>query len=137
MGASSLLDQQYAIVLFDTNCLLCNKTVQVLLKADIKQRLKFAGLSSSVGREVLERFSIDSDSVVLYYKGKTYIKSNAFFVMARILGFPYSLFLVFKIIPVRIADIIYDWIAKNRINWFGRTDQCLIPQKKYTDRIIL
>lgn len=29
--------------------------------------------------------------------------------------------------PARLADIIYDVVAKNRYQWFGRTDVCQVP----------
>ena len=137
MGAHSLLEATPAIVFFDTTCLLCNRTVQILLKIDRKQQLKFAGLESDIGKELLNEFSITSDSVILYYKGDCYIKSKAFLVIAKRLGFPYNMLHILGVIPRKMADGLYDWIAKNRIKWFGKTDRCLIPENKYTDRIIL
>ncbi|MCB0497935.1 MAG: DUF393 domain-containing protein [Cyclobacteriaceae bacterium] len=138
MGAHSLLTREKsAIVFFDTDCLLCNRTVQLLLKADSKKLLKFAGLGSELGIEFKNQFSISIDSVLLYYKGRYYFKSKAFFKISGILGFPYNVLQVFRVIPGRISDKVYDWIAKNRFKWFGKTDHCLIPEKKYSGRIIL
>lgn len=137
MGAPSLLTKEIAVVFFDTHCILCNRTVQFLLKIDKKHQLKFAGLGSRLGKEFLEKYAITEDSVLLFYKKSCYSKSKAFFVLSRILGFPYSLFIVFQIIPRSLADRIYDWIARNRFSWFGTTEQCLIPEKKHSGRIIL
>lgn len=135
MGTSSLLIKE-PILFFDSSCVLCNKSVQLLLDIDRKQTLKFASLQSGIGKSLLEEFKILDDSVVLLWKGKAYIKSEAVLQLSKILGFPYKIFLVFYIIPKGIRNWVYDVIAQNRKHWFGVTNQCYINQEQFVKRII-
>ena len=32
-----------------------------------------------------------------------------------------------RIVPRSIRDTGYDWIARNRYRWFGRYDECIVP----------
>jgi len=34
---------------------------------------------------------------------------------------------IFKILPERIRNYIYDYIAKNRYKWYGKKESCMIP----------
>ena len=38
--------------------------------------------------------------------------------------------------PKPIRDAIYSWIAKNRYKWFGKQDQCMIPEKSVSHRFL-
>ena len=137
MGSHPVLGTNRPILLFDTSCLLCNRSVQFLLKADKRKHIIFAGLSSTLGKELLSNNKIQEDSVVLYYFDKCYVKSSAILRVSKILGFPYSIFQIFYIFPLFIRNWVYDVIASNRKQWFGVTEQCLINNEKYSDRIIL
>ena len=137
MGSYSILKTDNPIVFFDTSCLLCNKSVQLLLAADKRKLFTIAGLSSDIGVYLLSEYKINEDSIILYHKTKCSTKSNAFLAICYLLGFPYSLMVVFYIIPEFIRDWVYDIIAGNRKKWFGRTNHCIIHSKKYSGRIIL
>ena len=43
---------------------------------------------------------------------------------------------VLRVIPRRIRDGIYDFIARNRYGWFGRRDQCMIPTDDIRSRFL-
>lgn len=136
MGTHSLLSAPTPIVLFDSTCLLCNKSVQLLLKIDKKKQFKFAGLTSETGTQVLKSNKLDVDSIVLLYNNQVSTKSTAILKIARLLGFPYSLFLIFYSVPKPIRNWVYDIVAVNRLKWFGNTTQCIINQDKYSKRIL-
>ncbi len=137
MGAYPLLKSDRPIVFFDSYCLLCNRTVQLLLRIDRRELFIFAGMSGGYGVHILSENKIEDDSVILYYQGKYSIKSNAFLAILKLLGFPYSIISVVYIIPKFIRDWVYDIIARNRKNWFGATEHCLIDTNKYSNRILL
>ena len=58
--------------------------------------------------------------------------------IARRLPFPWSLAVVFFVIPPFLRDPIYSWIARNRYRWFGKRETCMVPTKelraKFLDR---
>jgi predicted DCC family thiol-disulfide oxidoreductase YuxK len=137
MGTYPLLEENNPIVFFDSTCLLCNKSVQVLLKSDKKSLFKLASLSSDYGVQVRSLHKIEEDSIILYHNKKIYLRSLAVLRICRLLGFPYNLMSVFYLVPRVLRDALYGLIARYRTKWFGKTDRCLIPSEKYTGRIIL
>lgn len=135
MGAPIVLNTK-PTVFFDTTCVLCNRTVQVLLSLDKKEKLRFASLRSTYASSVLSKKILSLDTVVLYYKQEVYVKSEAFFNIIRLLGFPYSLLSVFSLVPKDWSNALYDFIARNRYRWFGQTNSCNIAYSKYKFRIL-
>jgi predicted DCC family thiol-disulfide oxidoreductase YuxK len=64
------------------------------------------------------------DSVLLYKDSNVDIKSNAILKIIEVVGFPYNLFLVLKILPKSFLDYCYDLIATNRNKLFSQTQKC-------------
>ena len=128
------------IILFDGVCNLCNSAVLFIIKRDANDVFRFVALQSKVGQEICNYIGVDPnkiDSIILYEPGLAYYyKSEAALKIASQLGFLYSLSAVFKIIPERVRNHIYDYIAKNRYRWFGKKDQCMIPTKELKDKFL-
>ena len=119
------------LVLFDGVCNLCNNSVQFIIKHDKKDLFMFAALQSGAGQEIIKSFNIDSqatDSVLLYSKKDGLSqKSTAALKIACHLGFPYNVLVIFFTIPTSIRDWVYDVIARNRYQWFGKSENCMVP----------
>ena len=56
--------------------------------------------------------------------------------IARRLGGAWKVFYGLKVLPRPLRDGIYDWIARNRYRWFGRTDTCPAPDRDFRDRFL-
>ena len=117
-----------AIILFDGCCNLCNGLVQFVLKRKHKDRFRFIPLQSEKGKELLKKYAVPSeiDSIVLIENGKFYVRSEAIFGIFRRLGGVWKLWLAFKILPRKLDDALYDYIARNRFKWFGRRESCVV-----------
>ena len=119
------------IILFDGVCNLCNGAVQFIIKHDKKDIFRFVALQSDLGIEICNYIGIDRtkiDSIILYNPGVAYYyKSSAVLEIGNELGGIYSLVSIFKILPERIRNYIYDYIAKNRYKWYGKKESCMIP----------
>jgi predicted DCC family thiol-disulfide oxidoreductase YuxK len=119
------------IILFDDVCNLCNSAVQFVIKHDKDDVFRFVPLQSKLGQDILEYIGIDSkniDSIVLYEPGVAYYyKSDAALQIAKSLGGLFSLGIIFKIIPTRIRNQLYDYIARNRYKWYGKKESCMLP----------
>jgi predicted DCC family thiol-disulfide oxidoreductase YuxK len=119
------------IILFDGVCNLCNSAVKFVIKHDKKDVFRFVALQSDLGREILNYIGIDAkniDSIVLYEPGVAYYyKSDATLQIARSLDGLFSFGTVFKIIPTGIRNYLYDYIAKNRYEWYGKKESCMVP----------
>ena len=50
----------------------------------------------------------------------------AFLQIAGYLNFPWPFAQAFLIVPRPLRDYIYDYVARNRYKWFGRTDSCQV-----------
>jgi predicted DCC family thiol-disulfide oxidoreductase YuxK len=64
------------------------------------------------------------------------LRSAAVLRMLALLGFPFSLANVFRVIPASIRDRVYDLIARNRIRWFGKMQSCRLPAPAEQHRFI-
>lgn len=122
------------ILLFDSHCLLCNKSVQIIINNDHKDLFRFVALESELGNKILNHIGVkkeQTDSIIYYKPGLFYaIKSEAVINIAKQLGGLFYLFSVFSILPSKVLDIVYDFIAKNRYKWFGKETTCILPNSK-------
>lgn len=129
------------LILFDGVCNLCNSSVLYVIKRDKKDKFLFAPLQSEIGKEIISDFNIDTqktDSILLYNpenKTITY-KSSAALRIAKQLGFPLNLMILFIIVPPFIRNWVYDYIAKHRYRWFGEKESCMIPTPELQSKFI-
>lgn len=128
------------LILFDGVCNLCNSSVLYVIKHDKKDQFLFAPLQSSIGRDIIEKYNLDTsktDSILLYSEEKgLFIKSTAALHIAKHLVFPRNLMIVFLIVPTFIRNWVYDFIAKNRYKWFGKKESCMIPTPELKAKFI-
>ncbi|WP_452225930.1 thiol-disulfide oxidoreductase DCC family protein [Lacinutrix cladophorae] len=119
------------LILFDGVCNLCNSTVQYVIKQDKKDVFRFAALQSDIGKSIIEKYNIDTvktDSILLYSEENGLkVKSTAALYIAKDLGFPNNILVVFLIVPTFIRNGVYNYIAKNRYRWYGKKESCMIP----------
>ena len=117
------------IILFDGICNLCNGAVNFILKRDKKKQFRFVALQSEKGIDLISKFKIapETDSIILILNNQIYTESDAAIEIAKLLPAPWNWLSVFKIIPKKVRDGIYKWIAKNRYRWFGKRKTCRIP----------
>ncbi|MFP9060873.1 thiol-disulfide oxidoreductase DCC family protein [Natrialbaceae archaeon A-chndr2] len=127
------------IILFDGVCNLCNGFVQYIAPRDTEERFYFASLQSDVGQELLERHDLPTDaleSVVLIEGDDVYVKSGAVLRTAYHLGLPYRLLWPFRVLPRRLRNWAYDFVAARRYRWFGKKDQCMMPTGNVQERFL-
>ncbi len=129
---------QDKIVFFDGYCILCNRTVDFLIRRDRKKLLKFAPLQSAIAEHLIQdqHKMDDLDTVVFYDQGIIHFKSDAAFRIADYLGFPYNAIKIACLLPLPVRNAIYDIIAGKRYRWFGKRDSCRIPDEKTIGRIL-
>jgi predicted DCC family thiol-disulfide oxidoreductase YuxK len=117
------------VILFDGVCRLCNGWAKWMMKVDVKYQFKLASVQSEAGQALLAHLGYSTDrfdTMLVIIEKRVYEKGDAFFAIMKKLGFPYKLLLVCKIIPKSIRDWVYDRIALNRYNWFGKYNSCPI-----------
>ena len=136
---SILSNPNLQLVLFDGECNLCNRWVLFTLTRDKYTVFTFCSLQSNLGKQIQSKFTSDRMKVdsVIYIKGdKVYIQSSAALRIFRDLGFPYSLLYIFISIPAFLRNIVYNWIARKRYDYFGKSEKCMIPTEETKDRFV-
>jgi predicted DCC family thiol-disulfide oxidoreductase YuxK len=134
--------EQRPLLLFDGVCNLCNRSVQFVLRHDRGKVFMFAPLQGESAKNILTRLNIketlpeQGGSVFLVYKDRLYARSGAVLETARLLGWPWKVFYVARVLPLRFRDSLYDWIARNRYRWFGKRQACMIPTPALKDRFL-
>lgn len=128
------------IVLFDGVCNLCNNSVNFIIKHDSKNKFVFTAIQSETGKFIIKNNNIDTnkvDSIILCdLNKKLSYKSTAALIIASKLGFPINLLGVLLVIPPFIRNWVYNYIAKNRYQWYGKKDSCMIPTSELKSRFL-
>lgn len=135
-----LPDSEQPILFFDGLCNLCNQFVQVVIKHDKRAVFRFSSLQSATGQLVQQHLLNEQgkvpDSLVLVYKGRIYVKSDAALKTASILKCAYTLLTIGYVFPRAFRDAIYDAVARYRYKWFGKRDSCMIPTPELQSRFL-
>jgi predicted DCC family thiol-disulfide oxidoreductase YuxK len=123
----------HPIIFFDGVCNLCIGSVQFIIKHDPKHYFRFASLQSEIGQQILQQYNLPTaefGSFILWEKGKVYTKSSAALRVTKNLNALWSGLYAFIIIPPLIRNAVYNLVAKNRYQWFGKKEECWIPTKE-------
>ncbi|MFV8828917.1 thiol-disulfide oxidoreductase DCC family protein [Alkalihalobacterium sp. APHAB7] len=126
------------IVLFDGACNFCHYSVQFIIKRDRRGYFKFASLQSDIGKKLLEEYALphDMSTFVLIDNDRSYIKSSAALRVCQHLDGFWKAFIIFRIIPTLMRDIVYNFVAQNRYRWFGLRDSCMLPTPEQRKRFL-
>ena len=118
------------LILFDGVCNLCNASVRWIIERDPRRIFRFASLQSAAGRAALAASGSTVpplESVVLIDRAGAHTRSDAAIRIGRRLGLPWSAVALALLVPQRLRDAVYAWVAGNRYRWFGRRESCMRP----------
>ena len=127
------------ILLFDGVCNLCNHSIQFIIKRDPKSKIRFASLQSEVGQHFIKKYHLQSDelkTIILIENDNFYRRSTAVLRVSRYMSGLWPMASVFLIIPPFIRNGVYNWIANNRYQWFGKQDSCWLPTPELKMRFL-
>ena len=134
-----LPNKKQPIILFDGVCNLCNNSVKFILRHDKKEYFLFASLQSDASKNLLLHYNFknnDFKSIMVIDQDRIYEKSEAVLIICKNLGLPWNLLGVFRILPKRWLDFLYDFVAKNRYKWFGKKEFCTMTDPTNKNRFI-
>lgn len=107
------IDKFNNVIVFDEECLLCNRIVRLILRFDKNQIFRFTSFNSNF----LKNLGLDDlpKTTVLLIKNDNILKkSNAIFEIIKKLSFPINMMIIFRVLPQSFTDYIYDFIVRNR-----------------------
>jgi predicted DCC family thiol-disulfide oxidoreductase YuxK len=121
-----------AIIFFDGPCALCNACVDFLVKADRKRLFRYASLQGQTAQRLLEADQwSDKNTIVFKQDNKISIKTEAIARILKELPFPFfALGIFLSLFPHFLANKLYDFVAKNRYQWFGKFEGCRVPNAR-------
>lgn len=127
-----------AIILYDGECNLCNKSVQFVIKRDKNGYFKFASRQSKIGQNLLEKHQVPArlDSIILIENNTYYGESAAVLRICRHLDGIWKAFYILLAVPKPVRNFVYRIVAKNRKKWFGKSDSCLVPSSGIKERFL-
>lgn len=123
------------ILFFDSDCLLCNRSVQWLIRRDRRKQILFAPLQGKTATKLLPYPLIQElNTLVFWENGQTLTRSRAVFRALEHLDSPWNKLSFLKITPKFLSDALYRLVAKYRKR-FSRNapDSCLVG---YQERIL-
>ena len=128
-----------SIIIFDGICMLCNNSVDFIIKHDRERKFKFAALQWDASIKILSDKKLNqtaNNSIILIENQKIYTSSTAVLRILKRLPLPYYLMYGLIIIPPFIRNPIYNLISKKRYKWFGKKDSCTLPSKEPSERFL-
>lgn len=135
----SAFDDAAPIVIFDGKCVLCSRFVRFVLRNDRRGRLRFLAAQTPLGEALYAHFCLrtgEYETYVLLDSGRARVKSDAALKIFELLGFPWSIMALGRIAPSFARDGFYDWVARNRVRWFGARTSCYVPTIAERERFI-
>lgn len=132
-------DIEHPLVIFDGVCNYCCGVVNSIIRKDPGGIFRFAPFQSDAAKRILEKYNYPADSLdsfVLIDEGKLYTKSEAGLRVQKLLGGIHKLLYAFIAVPAPVRDAVYDYIARNRYKWYGKKEECMIPDPEMRSRFL-
>lgn len=128
------------LLLYDGVCGLCNRVNRFVLAHDRSDQFRFSALQGELGRGLLTRHGQDAGQLNTFYvvvdrgtpEERLLSRSDAVVFVLRSLGGAWrAAGGLLGLLPRRLRDWGYDFIARNRYRWFGRLDSCPLPDPRH------
>ena len=132
-------DDGLPLLVYDGVCVLCSGFVRFVLRHDRTGRFRFAAAQSPLGQALYRHYALDTrvfETNLLIADGRLHARMASFAAVMARLHWPWRALAVAGLLPRPIGDRLYDLVARNRYRWFGRTDQCMVPDPAVRARFI-
>jgi len=132
------------IVFFDGVCVVCNASVDWLLRRDTSQRLHFAPLQGAAAAQVRAafpaRFSFDIDTIAYFDRSggapRLELRSRAILDILDAAEGPRAWRQVLRLVPAALLDLGYRPFAALRYRLFGKRETCRVPTPAERSRFL-
>jgi predicted DCC family thiol-disulfide oxidoreductase YuxK len=125
------------IIFFDSECMLCNASVQWILKHEKRHDVQFAPLHGVTFNELpIEREDLP-DSILVWKDNALHMKTSAIIHVLQGMGGKWNILSgLMRIIPLFLSNFMYDFIAGKRYEWFGSTPECMLMKGPMKHRFL-
>lgn len=125
-------------VVFDGDCLFCQRSVRFIHRHDAEDRFRFASRHSRAGAQLLERHGVGlaPNSMVLIDEAGVWLRSDAVLRIAARLGAPWSWASIFLLVPRVLRDGAYRIVAAIRHRLSGMLPACPLPDPSLRAKLL-
>jgi predicted DCC family thiol-disulfide oxidoreductase YuxK len=128
------------IIFIDGECILCENSMQRIIRHDRRGLFRFATLQGSTAARLLSGKSQAEllEGVILFEEA---VVSQGYPAFLRITVLLYPV-LRFPVAILRLPGLfafgrlVYALIARNRYRWFGKKDHCMLPDAGIRERLL-
>lgn len=120
---------EHPIIFFDGVCGMCNRFVDIILRADKRGVFRFAPIQGETAQALLPPLDNDPKEWSMLYLDEhgLHDQSDASLHVYRRLGGFWWFLSLFRFVPRRLRTWAYRLIARNRYRLFGQRDTCRLP----------
>lgn len=132
-------DDVHPIMVFDGVCVLCSASLRFVLRHDRAAVFRFIVAQSPLGQALYRHYGLDAqrlDTVLVIDGGVLHTRVGAFAAIMRRLPWPWRMLSLSRFLRWPLGDRVYDLIARNRYQWFGREPQCMLPSQELRNRFL-
>lgn len=135
---ASLSQSDRPIIFFDGDCVMCNTFVDLMLQIDPEARVRLAPLQGETAQRLLPPLPNNRREWTIYYLDETGLcdRSEAVIKICQRLESWVSVLSWARFISLPIRDLVYNWVAYHRYDWFGQRDTCRVPTAQEQDRFL-
>lgn len=127
------------IIVFDGHCVLCSANARFVLRHDRRGHFRLAAMQGEAGARLLRQHGVDPDNpdtLIVVHQGKATRDSDAVLAIWSGLGWPRRASAALRVVPSAIRDTVYRFVARNRYRLFGQTEECFVPDPRWSDRLL-
>lgn len=123
------MSEDRMIIHFDSDCLMCSRTLRLLAAIDHHDRLRFRPLAVSPDGP--------PDTLIAETGGRRHEFSEAVVAILVTLGGGWKLIAFLgRLVPRPWRDALYRFIADRRYRWFGKKEACELPSEAVRRRLL-
>lgn len=133
------------VLLYDGDCGLCNRVVQILLRADKTGQLHYAPLQSEPAQTYLRAQGLpvrDFNSLVFVADwnqpttGAYQLRTAGAFAALHEVGGNWRVLIWLRVVPTPLRDVFYQLVARSRYALFGKHRPSPLPDPAWAQRFL-
>ncbi|MBB4103170.1 thiol-disulfide oxidoreductase DCC family protein [Allorhizobium borbori] len=132
-------DDSSPIAVMDAECAICSWGAKMIHQLDRSGTVRICPVQSPLGAALLRHYGLEPTNPASWLfidEGRAYTDFDAVLHAGRVFGGWGRLTLVLRLLPRRLRDKLYIWLARNRYAIFGRADLCGTPDPSFRKRLL-
>jgi predicted DCC family thiol-disulfide oxidoreductase YuxK len=127
------------VLFFDGECGFCSRSARLCARLDKRRRVALSPLQGEGARGLGISHHAEGGTGTLVVlresDGRIFLRSDGLLELARALGGGWRLFRIFGLMPRRLRDGVYRWVAANRHRLGGGAATCALDDAAVRERL--